>query len=232
MTRPVPPKLITSDTLKAVDREYRDLVMSLRALAALLHDVGAPAPSEPPAPGEEADSAVPPLNEWEPVLANILDAELNQLAVLMGDVTVALKMENDEAGPKRTVGLGKVLESAVKRSGGRVLIGVAEPVQVAAHPDIVSQSVLSAVSLALRIEEGRVVATSRRFGDEGVVTITIAKIERHAFSRWESRLALLRKIVAAEGGRVTIEHRDPVTAIRLSFKSAKSKEDGNELRLA
>ncbi|MHB8512343.1 MAG: hypothetical protein ACYDCC_09180 [Actinomycetota bacterium] len=204
MTRPMRPKLITPDTLKAVDREYRDLVMSLRALAALLHDVD---------PDHDDDKA------WEPVLANILDAELSQLSVLMGDVTAALRMENEITGPVRRVDLTKAVESAIRKTGSRVLMRVSEPVRVAAHPDIVSQSVASAISLALRIADGRVTLSTRHSSDEGVVTIGIPTSEDHAWSRWESRFALLRKIVSAEGGRISVEHRPAAMTVRLFFRS-------------
>lgn len=216
MNRTLTPRLITPEALRAVDEEYRDLVTSLRALAALLHDVDAPAPSAE-TDGEVAEHA------WEPVLANILDAELNQLDVLMGDVTVALRMENSVAEPRQTVDLGAMLQRAVARGGSRALVAVAEQVFVAAHADIVAQSIQSALSIAMRIAEGRVVANAKRFGNEGIVTITIQSPDDQGWDRWEPRLQLLNRIVAAEGGRVVVEERGPVMAIRLVFGGATSQ---------
>ncbi|HEX9694798.1 MAG TPA: hypothetical protein VGB64_00625 [Actinomycetota bacterium] len=205
MARHMRPKLITLETLRAVDREYRDLVMSLRALASLLHD---------PDPGAPDDRA------WEPVLANILDAELNQLATLMGDVTAALRMEHSATGPRRSIDLSRALESAVRRTGSRVLTGLGEPVRVAAHPEIVSQAIMSAVSLALRTADGRVSAGTRRRDDEAGVAITVPMSEERHWNRLDARLSLLRRIVGAEGGRVAVDHRSDAMILNLWFPVA------------
>ncbi|MGH2830830.1 MAG: hypothetical protein ACRDJM_10140 [Actinomycetota bacterium] len=200
--------MITPDTLRAVDREYRDLVLSLRALASLLHDPDPNAPADP-------DTA------WEPVLANILDAELNQLAVLMGDITAALRVESDAPGPLGRVDLARVLSSAVRRTGCRVLARVEEPVPVQAHREIVSQAVASAISLALRVAGGRVTAAAKRAGKDGAVTVTIPIGDSPNWSRWDARVGLLRRIVAAEGGKVSMERRGVKAAIlTLSFPAA------------
>ncbi len=217
MARHLRPKLITPDTLRAVDREYRDLVMSLRALASLLHEPdGGTAASRPDDEGEPDGHG----KAWEPVLANILDAELNQLAVLMGDVTAALRVENEVIGPVRHIDLSRVLETAVRRAGSRVLVAVADPVRVAAHPEIVSQAVSSALSLALRSADGRVTAVTRRRGDDGVVVITVPGDEQY-WGRLDPRLALLRKIVAAEGGHAGVQHRPGFIVLTLSFPTVK-----------
>lgn len=202
MARHMRPKLITLETLRAVDREYRDLVMSLRALAALLRD---------PEPAADESKA------WEPVLAGILDAELNQLATLMGDVTTALRVEHAATGPRRTIDLTRALESAVRRTGSRVLIRMCEPLRVAAHPEIVSQAICSAVSLALRTADGRVSAVCRRLPDEGGVAITIPMGEETHWNRFDARLGLLRRIVGAEGGRVSLEHKRDAVVLSLWF---------------
>lgn len=202
MARHMRPKLITLETLRAVDREYRDLVMSLRALAALLHD---------PTPGTGDNQA------WEPVLANILDAELNQLATLMGDVTAALRMEHSATGPRRSIDLSRALESAVRRTGSRVLVRVGEPIRVAAHPEIVAQAIRSAVSLALRTADGRVTALCRSDDDNGSVVITVPTSEGSHWNRLDARLALLRRIVGAEGGRVDVDHKPGTMTVRLAF---------------
>lgn len=206
MARHMRPKLITLETLRAVDREYRDLVMSLRALAALLHD--------PDPASRDAENA------WEPVLANILDAELNQLATLMGDVTTALRVEHAATGPRRSIDLTRALESAVRRTGSRVLIRMCEPLRVAAHPEIVLQAITSAVSLALRTADGRVSAVCRRRPDEGGVTITIPMGEDTHWNRFDARLGLLRRIVGAEGGRVGLDHKKDGMVLSLWFPLA------------
>lgn len=204
MARHMRPKLITLETLRAVDREYRDLVMSLRALAALLHD---------PDPGEGADRE----KAWEPVLANILDAELNQLATLMGDVTAALRVEHAATGPRRSIDLTRALESAVRKTGSRVMVRVCEPLRVAAHPEIVSQSIISAISLALRTADGRVVASTAATCDEGAVTITIPIGMDGHWNRLDARLSLLRRIVGSEGGRVSMTNRPESMVLHLWF---------------
>lgn len=202
MARHLRPKLITLETLRALDRESRDLVMSLRALAALLHD---------PDPASSDDKA------WEPVLANILDAELNQLATLMGDMTAALRMEHSATGPRRTIDLTRALESAVRRTGSRVLVRMSEPLRVAAHPEIVSQAITSAVSLALRTADGRVSAVCRRRGDDAGVSISIPMGEQAHWNRFDARLGLLRRIVGAEGGRVSVDHKADAMIVTLWF---------------
>lgn len=214
MARHMRPKLITLETLRAVDREYRDLVMSLRALAALLHD--------PDPQGGDHDKA------WEPVLANILDAELNQLATLMGDVTAALRVEHSATGPRRSIDLTRALDSAVRRTGSRVLVRVCEPLRVAAHPEIVAQAIVSAVSLALRTAEGRITASTKATDHEGGVVVTIPIGAEGRWNRLDARLALLRRIVGAEGGRVSIAHRRDAMVLHLWFpKAGKGSERRN-----
>lgn len=209
MARHLRPKLITPDTLRAVDREYRDLLMSLRALAALLHDSDG-----------EAESG----KAWEPVLANLLDAELNQLAVLMGDLTVALRVENEVTGPSRHIDLSRVLETAVRRTGSRVLVDVGAPVDVYGHPEIVSQTIISALSLALRVADGRVTATAKTDGGSGCVLITVPA-GPNELARLEARVALLRKIIGAEGGKISVEHQPGSMHLKIKYPVQSGKRE-------
>lgn len=182
--------------------------MSLRALARLLHE-----PSGDP--GEA----------WEPVLANILDAELNQLAVLVGDITAALRMETDATGPVRRLDLSRALEAAARRTGSRVLVDIGQAVHVAAHPEIVAQAIASALSLALRVAEGRVIAASLKNGTHGAVTVSVpVSDDVESWHRFDGRVTLLKRIVGAEGGRVSMEHRPGTIAVRLSFPLARREE--------
>lgn len=193
-------RLITPEILRALDREYRDLVMSLRALAALLRE---------PDPAEEHS---------EPILARILDAELNQLSILTGEMTVALRLEYGEAGPPRPIDLARVLSSAVRRCGNRALAEVSDPAPITGRPAIVGQAVASALALGLRTAEGRVVATAAATGRQGTVSFQVP-LDRDArsWSRFGPRIALLRRIVAAENGRFTTERAADHIVLRLAF---------------
>lgn len=195
-----PQRLVTPDVLRGVEREYHDLVISLRALAALLR--------EPDPDGSTG----------EPVLARILDSELNQLDVLVGELTAALRLEAGEIGPTQPVDLARALSSAVRRSGNRVLAEMKEEAVVAGHPLVVGRAVAGAVALALRIAEGRVVATASTTHAHGVVSIRVpAEGESRTLTRFGPRVTLLRRIVAAEGGRLTLERSRDHLVIRLAF---------------
>lgn len=198
-------RLLSAEIVRALDRDHRDLVISLRALAALLRE-------PPPDPAGES-----------PVLARILDAELNQLAILMGEVAVALRVEERAAGPVRPVDLRRTLDSAVRRSGRAACVRLDESprpddVVVCGHPDVIRQVVASALALVLRAAEGPIVAGARRSGREAVVWMRApVAAGSPSWTRWSWRVGLLRRIVAAEGGRLTVERTPTCVAFRIAF---------------
>lgn len=193
--------LVAPEMLRAVDREQRDLVASLRALAALLR--------EPPAhPGLE-----------EPVLARMLEAQLTQLAVLGGELTTALRVGDGEAGPMRRIDLARALQAAASRAGRRVDVMASTAVVVRGHPDVVGQILESALALAARIADGRIGARARRCRTGGLVSLEVPG-RLPAVPSWRSRLALLRRIVEAESGRLTIERPRARTILEIELPLA------------
>ncbi|MFN2614251.1 MAG: hypothetical protein ABR552_05460, partial [Actinomycetota bacterium] len=75
--------LLRRETVRALSREHQDLVLSLRALSAILR--------EPQSNDEESEA----------ILARILEAELNQISVLDGELLSALRLELGDPGAVR-----------------------------------------------------------------------------------------------------------------------------------
>jgi hypothetical protein len=196
-------RLVTPEALRGLERDHRDLFMSLRALSALMR---------------EPDPAGP---EGEPVLARILDAHVHQMGTLVGEITTALRVERDDAGAPRIVDLGRAVETAVRRSARRVLIEVSDPVTVQAHPNVVAQVVASVIALALRSADGRVTASALPSGRDGVLLIRVPGGDAHAsLERYGARFDLLRRLVSSEGGRLTLGRADQGAVIRITFPAA------------
>lgn len=198
LSQPEHERIIAGETLRGIEREVRDLVLSLRALTALLRH-------EPEAEQED------------PVLARILDAELNQLAVLVGEVCAALKVEDH--GPRtRSLDLSKALHQAARRSGVRALVRVDVPVQISGDPEIVSQIIQSALAIAVRIADGRVSAHVERTSGGGAVQIVVPGRSEHPGARKrDARMVLLRRLMSAQGGRLSLERTGEATLMKLWF---------------
>lgn len=203
LAEPEHERIIEGETLRGIEREVRDLVLSLKALTALLRH-------EPDAEHED------------PVLTRILEAELNQLAVLVGEVCTALKVE--ERGPRpRSIDLSQALHQAARRSGVRALVRVGEPVPAAGDPEVVSQTIQSALAIAVRISEGRVTVHAERAPGGGYVQINIpAELRGPGARKRDARLMLLRRLLAAQGGRLSISRRTGSMTIRLWFPHSTS----------
>lgn len=198
-------RLVTPEALRGLERDHRDLFMSLRALSALMRD---------------PDKAGP---DGEPVLARILDAQVHQMGTLVGEITTALRVERDDAGIPRTVDLGRTIESAVRRSARRVLVEVSDQVHVQAHPNVVAQVAASVIALALRSADGRITASTMRSGRDGVLLVRVPGRDAHeALQRYGARLDLLRKLVAGEGGRLTLGRSIQGAVVRMTFPSAEA----------
>ena len=201
-------RMIAGETLRGIEREVRDLVLSLRALTALLSS------------GRSSEHE-------DPVLARILEAELNQLAVLVGEVCAALRVE-DQGTVQRSLDLSKALHQAARRSGVRALVRVGLPVFVSGDPEIVSQIIQSALAIAVRIAQGRVSARVEQKPGGAVLSVDVPKPGRQPGSRKrDARLVLLRRLMTAQGGRLTLERRGDAVVMKLWFPRP---EDAREQR--
>ncbi|MFN2642985.1 MAG: hypothetical protein ABR548_14035 [Actinomycetota bacterium] len=202
--QPEQERLIAGETLRGIEREVRDLVLSLRALTALLR-------SEPAAEHED------------PVLVRILDAELNQLAVLVGEVCTALRVE-DHGTHSRSLDLSRALHQAARRVNVRALVKLGAPVPVSGDPEIVSQIIQSALAIAVRLADGRVTAEAEERMGGGVVLVKVPRDADQVTTRKrDARMVLLRRLMSAQGGRFTIERQGNEIHMKLWFPKPASK---------
>ena len=198
LSQPEPERMIAGETLRGIEREVRDLVLSLRALTALLR-------AEPAAQNED------------PVLARILDAELNQLAVLVGEVCTALRVE-DHGMHTRPIDLAKALHQAARRANVQALVRVGTPVNVSGDPEIVSQIIQSALAIAVRFADGRVTAHAEERPGGGVILIGVPRAsETTTTRRRDARLVLLRRLMNVQGGRFSMERQGAGVQMKLWF---------------
>lgn len=190
-------RILEGETLKGVEREYRDLVLSLKALAALLRE-------------EPAE---------DPVLTRILESELNQLSVLVGEMCTALKVEDH--GPRlKRLDLTLALRQAQRRAGVRVDVSGDDAVVVEADPEVASQAIQSALALAVRLADGSVTARAlpARSGGEVVVEIPVEMRGTRTKHR-DARLHMLRRLMMSEGGRLVVRREGAGLRIGLWFPS-------------
>lgn len=191
--------MLEGETLRGIERDVRDLVLSLRALTALLRSDAA---------SEEHEEAI---------LARILDAEMNQLFVLVGEVTTALKVEERGAQP-RSLDLMQALHQAARRAGVHVILRLGEPVLVSGDPEIVSQVIQSALAIAVRMAEGRVtVRADESPNGGGTVVINVPAPSAPPARKRDARLHLLRRLIAVLGGRFTVDHGSSTQLMKLFF---------------
>lgn len=201
LARPEQQRILEGETLRGIERDVRDLVLSLRALTALLKSDAA---REDP---EEA------------VLARILDAELNQLVILVGEVTTALRVEERGIQPK-PLDLMQVVHQSAKRSAVRVILRLGGPIPIAGDPEVLSQVIQSALAIAVRMAEGNVVARAEpSSGGGGTVIITVGDAAQPARRR-DARLHVLRRLVSMLGGRLTMDQVDAKLTMKLVFPPA------------
>lgn len=179
--------LISRETVRALWREHRDLILSLRALTTLLRD--------------------PDMNdaESEQILARILDAELQQVAVLDGELITALQLETGDVGPVQPFDLGRTLRAAARRSGRLMVVETRGAVPVTGHERIAQQTIESALSLAHRIADGPVRAWAEARAGGGSVKVSTVVGPDSANLERDERVALLHRLVRADGGRFVIE---------------------------
>lgn len=194
--------LLRPETIRALSREHSDLILSLRALATLLR--------EPETVSVE---------EAETILGRILQAELEQVSVLDGEVLTALQLETGELGAPREVDLAACLRAAARKSGRMTIVEAAGPVRVRGHPEVIEQEIASALALAQRIADDIVHACAERTARGGAVRIRVATAQDELNrARHDERIALLHRMVRAEGGRFLIERRDDENVtLHLSF---------------
>ena len=197
--QPESERILEGETLRGVEREYRDLVLSLKALAALLREE----------PAEDH------------VLPRLLEAELNQLSVLVGEMCTALKVE-DRGARIRRIDLAQAVDQATRRSGVHVVLGQTESVAVEADPEIASQVIQSALALSVRMADSPVSVRSRRVPGGGEVLVEIPVEMRGAPSgkHRDTRLHMLRQLVALEGGRLVSRRKGLGVELRLWFPAA------------
>lgn len=181
--------------LAALEREHADLVVSLRALCAVMR--------EPPG---------------DAVLARILDAELYQLDVLGGELLTAARLDTGRAGAREDVDLSKELRRGAKRVARPVSLEVRGRVVVDANAAVVRQSVASALALAFRLADGPVRATTFARAHDAVVLISCASTR--PTSTQNARLALLHRIVRAGGGHLVARREDDTLELRLTYGCA------------
>lgn len=194
----VPPKLA-----RALERERADLVMSLRALAAVLKEGGGD-------PHEEA------------IFARMLDAQIVQLAILSADLIAALQLEDCEFGSPVAVSLPAALESALAASAGRpVVVGDIQSVSVMGHPQVVVRLLQSSLAMAHRVAERSPTVSVRAHTTSGAVVFEIPTGER-GFPRslWNARFRLLHRITRAEGGRMRTRHSMHGVTLTLALQRA------------
>ncbi len=191
--------MLEGETLRGIERDVRDLVLSLRALTALLKNEAATDDRE------------------EAVLARILDAEMNQLVVLVGEMTTALRMEERGVQPK-SLDLMQALHHAARRSAVNVVLRRGEPVRASGDPEVVSQIIQSALAIAVRMSERRVTTRAETTPGGGCVIITVSDVA-HAARRRDARIALLRRMIGMLGGRLSVDHRDETLRLKLFFPS-------------
>lgn len=202
-------RLVTPEALRGLERDHRDLFMSLRALSALMR--------EPDPEGIDG----------EPVLARMLDAHVHQMGTLVGEITTALRVERDDVGAPKVVDLSRAIETAVRRSARRVLIEVGEQVHVQAHPNVVAQVAASVISLALRSADGRVTAATMGGRADGILLVRVPGGDAYeSLQRYGARIDLLRKLVAGEGGRLTVGRASGGAVVRIAFPSAPVAQAG------
>lgn len=186
-------KVLRAKELPSLEREYRDLITSLRALCVVMR--------EPPG---------------DPVLARILDAEIHQLDVLGGELLAAVRLDTSRPGEVDVVDLSKELSHAIKRSGRHTDHEIRGRVMVEGHAPLIRQSIASVLALAHRIADGRVRATAYQQGHQGVVLVT-TKVDDPALARQNGRLGILHRLARADGGRLLVQRKDGEVHLRLAF---------------
>jgi signal transduction histidine kinase len=192
------------DALRLIEREFQDLLMSTRALAALLRD---DANQRPPS---------------EHILVRMLESEINQIGILSGELCTALKLEDH--GPRlRGVDLAETLVQAAQRLRMKVTLDVGEAVPVTADPEAVMQVVQSALALAVRLGEegGRATVGARPSDDGGEIVVRVPGAPQSlAARRRDARMAALRSIAAMQGGKLIVQTVKDDLAVRVWFPSA------------
>ena len=201
LARPEQQRILEGDTLRGIERDVRDLVLSLRSLTALLKSDAA---------GEDPE---------EGVLARILDAELNQLVILVGDVTTALRVE-ERGIQAKPIDLMQVVHQAAKRSAVRVILRLGEAIPIAGDPEVLSQVVQSALAIAVRMAEGNVTARVEPSSGGGGTVVIIAGGTAQPARRRDARLHVLRRLISMLGGRFTMEQEDAKLTMKLAFPAA------------
>jgi hypothetical protein len=181
-----------------MSREHRDLLLSLRALASILR--------EPDRNDEETEA----------ILARILEAELNQVSVLDGELLTALRLERGDPGALREMDLARVLRTCARKTGRMMAVETRGAVPLRAHEAIVVQAICSGLALAHRIADGPVRAWAER--REGGGSIKITTTTNGEPLPQDERIALLHRIVRAGGGRFVIERNaDDGVTLHLTF---------------
>ncbi|MFN2613687.1 MAG: hypothetical protein ABR552_02570, partial [Actinomycetota bacterium] len=121
-------------------------------------------------------------------------------------------------GAVRELDLSRVVRACAKRSGRMMAVETHGAVPLCAHAGIVEQAIASAMALAHRIADAPVRARAERRNGGGTVKITTASEE--IIPANDERVALLHRMVRAEGGRFVIERSDDGTVtLHLTFYS-------------